>query len=422
MSPPIKTDKGWVDHQAHAEAPGLHRARSPRSSARSSSDCSATCARRRSTPSSPTSRRRAKIDDPRRQPRPRWSSRAGMGRPGAPAGLPGDPHRSARRWGRRPPARPRRARSACNPSAPPPAPTHAVKSSPVRTLARRALTLALASLLLAPGRRARARGREDRRRRRRQHHPRQRGRGEGGAAAGRRQPDHRPGEAGGARGGAAPRGAGAPDRRRADPPAGDRAEAQRCRASRSTPSIEEIKKQNSLDDDQLREALRAQGMTMAAYRADLKTQLLRYRVLNIAVGSRVTISDDEVQVLLRPPHEGRRQRAGAREPHLRRDPRGRRRGDRRREAGAGARSCSTARAAGEDFAKLGARVLRRRGDARRRRRPRLLRQGHAAEGDRGDGLRDEGRRGARPSARRPRLPRHQARRPQDQGPQAARPR
>jgi peptidyl-prolyl cis-trans isomerase SurA len=60
-------------------------------------------------------------------------------------------------------------------------------------------------------------------------------------------------------------------------------------------SIEEIKKQNSIDDDQLREALRAQGMTMAAYRADLKRQLLRYRVLNIAVGSRVNVSDEEVK-------------------------------------------------------------------------------------------------------------------------------
>jgi peptidyl-prolyl cis-trans isomerase SurA len=60
-------------------------------------------------------------------------------------------------------------------------------------------------------------------------------------------------------------------------------------------SIEEIKKQNGLNDDQLREALRTQGMTMAAYRTDLRRQLLRYRVLNIAVGSRVNISDDEVR-------------------------------------------------------------------------------------------------------------------------------
>jgi peptidyl-prolyl cis-trans isomerase SurA len=60
-------------------------------------------------------------------------------------------------------------------------------------------------------------------------------------------------------------------------------------------SIEEIKRQNNINDDQLREALRGQGMTMAAYRADLKKQLLRFRVINIAVGSRVTISDDDVK-------------------------------------------------------------------------------------------------------------------------------
>jgi len=58
-------------------------------------------------------------------------------------------------------------------------------------------------------------------------------------------------------------------------------------------SIDEIKKQNNIDDDQLREALRGQGMSMATYRADLKRQLLRFRVLNIAVGSRVNVSDEE---------------------------------------------------------------------------------------------------------------------------------
>ena len=60
-------------------------------------------------------------------------------------------------------------------------------------------------------------------------------------------------------------------------------------------SIEEIKKQNNIDDNQLRDALRAQGMSMATYRSDLKRQLLRFRVLNIAVGSRVNVSDEEVK-------------------------------------------------------------------------------------------------------------------------------
>jgi peptidyl-prolyl cis-trans isomerase SurA len=60
-------------------------------------------------------------------------------------------------------------------------------------------------------------------------------------------------------------------------------------------SIEEIKRQNNINDDQLKDALRAQGMSMAVYRADLKKQLMRFRVINIAVGSRVTISDDDVK-------------------------------------------------------------------------------------------------------------------------------
>jgi peptidyl-prolyl cis-trans isomerase SurA len=60
-------------------------------------------------------------------------------------------------------------------------------------------------------------------------------------------------------------------------------------------SISEIKRQNNITDDQLKEALRGQGMTMTAYRADLKKQLLRFRVLNIAVGSKVTISDEDVR-------------------------------------------------------------------------------------------------------------------------------
>jgi len=60
-------------------------------------------------------------------------------------------------------------------------------------------------------------------------------------------------------------------------------------------SIEEIKKQNSLDDDQLKQALAGQNMTMAQYRQSLKRQIMRMRVVNIAVGSKVSVSDEEVQ-------------------------------------------------------------------------------------------------------------------------------
>ena len=60
-------------------------------------------------------------------------------------------------------------------------------------------------------------------------------------------------------------------------------------------SIAEIKKQNNIDDKQLDEALRGQGMSMTAYRSDLRRQLLRFRVINIAVGSKVTITDEDVR-------------------------------------------------------------------------------------------------------------------------------
>jgi peptidyl-prolyl cis-trans isomerase SurA len=60
-------------------------------------------------------------------------------------------------------------------------------------------------------------------------------------------------------------------------------------------SIAEIKRQNNIDDKQLQDALRGQGMTMATYRADLKKQLLRFRVINIAVGSKVNISDEDIR-------------------------------------------------------------------------------------------------------------------------------
>jgi len=60
-------------------------------------------------------------------------------------------------------------------------------------------------------------------------------------------------------------------------------------------SISEIKRQNNIDDKQLQDALRGQGMSMASYRADLKKQLLRFRVINIAVGSKVNISEEDIR-------------------------------------------------------------------------------------------------------------------------------
>jgi len=60
-------------------------------------------------------------------------------------------------------------------------------------------------------------------------------------------------------------------------------------------ALEEIKKQNTLDDNQLAEALRMQGYTMAGYRHDVRRQILRMRAINMLVRPRVTVTDDDVR-------------------------------------------------------------------------------------------------------------------------------
>jgi peptidyl-prolyl cis-trans isomerase SurA len=61
-------------------------------------------------------------------------------------------------------------------------------------------------------------------------------------------------------------------------------------------SIEQIKKENGgLTDAQLALELSKAGQSMASYRQEIKKQIMRYRVLNIAVGSKVTVSDNDVQ-------------------------------------------------------------------------------------------------------------------------------
>jgi peptidyl-prolyl cis-trans isomerase SurA len=60
-------------------------------------------------------------------------------------------------------------------------------------------------------------------------------------------------------------------------------------------SVEQIKKENGLTDAQLTAELQRMGQSTASYRAELKKQILRFRVLNIAVGSKVAVSDTDVQ-------------------------------------------------------------------------------------------------------------------------------
>lgn len=60
-------------------------------------------------------------------------------------------------------------------------------------------------------------------------------------------------------------------------------------------ALDEVKKQNKLDDATFAEALKQQGFTLDSYKKNLKRQILELKVINTAVRSRVQVSDDEVK-------------------------------------------------------------------------------------------------------------------------------
>jgi parvulin-like peptidyl-prolyl isomerase len=60
-------------------------------------------------------------------------------------------------------------------------------------------------------------------------------------------------------------------------------------------ALDEIKKQNNLDDAALAKALAEQGYTMSTYKQDLRRQLLRLRAQNQLVRPRVNITDEDVR-------------------------------------------------------------------------------------------------------------------------------
>jgi peptidyl-prolyl cis-trans isomerase SurA len=60
-------------------------------------------------------------------------------------------------------------------------------------------------------------------------------------------------------------------------------------------AIEQIKRDYGLNDTQLKDELRKQGLSTATYRQNTKREILKYRVLNIAVGSKINVGDSEVQ-------------------------------------------------------------------------------------------------------------------------------
>lgn len=60
-------------------------------------------------------------------------------------------------------------------------------------------------------------------------------------------------------------------------------------------AIDEVKKQNKLDDSGLRSALVREGLTYDAYRAQLKKQIEKSRVIAQQVRSRVSVTDKELK-------------------------------------------------------------------------------------------------------------------------------
>lgn len=59
--------------------------------------------------------------------------------------------------------------------------------------------------------------------------------------------------------------------------------------------IENIRMQNNLTEEQFWTAVESEGMTEAQYRKDLKRQILRFKVTNERVRSRVNITEEEVR-------------------------------------------------------------------------------------------------------------------------------
>jgi peptidyl-prolyl cis-trans isomerase SurA len=79
-------------------------------------------------------------------------------------------------------------------------------------------------------------------------------------------------------------------------------------------AIEEVKKSNNLDGEAFKQALSDQGYSMVAFRKDMRRQILRLKVINTAVRSRVNITDEEIKAFY---EQSARQAGGHREAHVR---------------------------------------------------------------------------------------------------------
>lgn len=60
-------------------------------------------------------------------------------------------------------------------------------------------------------------------------------------------------------------------------------------------SIERIKRMNSFTDEDLRKMLQAEGLTLEKYKKEIKNQLLRTRLLQYEVNSKIVVTEEEIE-------------------------------------------------------------------------------------------------------------------------------
>ncbi|MFW6080387.1 MAG: peptidylprolyl isomerase [Desulfosalsimonas sp.] len=60
-------------------------------------------------------------------------------------------------------------------------------------------------------------------------------------------------------------------------------------------AIENVKQRNRYTDEDLRQALQMQGMTMEEYRSEIKQQMLRSRLVNQKVRSNIVVTDEDIR-------------------------------------------------------------------------------------------------------------------------------
>ena len=79
-------------------------------------------------------------------------------------------------------------------------------------------------------------------------------------------------------------------------------------------TIEEMKKRTYMTDQQLRDSLQKEGLTMAEYRERMKNQILRIRLVNREVKSKIVITDEDIRAYY---DENKDQYVGEGSVHLR---------------------------------------------------------------------------------------------------------